>query len=694
MELLFLIPLLPLIGAAINGLTGWYWQKKTHAPVNGIIASAAMGGAFIVALLAFIQLVQLDPEHRFLIQDLYPWISSGPFAIHMELRMDPLSAVMAMVVTGVGFLIHIYSIGYMAHDGSRWRYFSFLNLFAFAMLMLVLANNLLVMFIGWEGVGLCSYLLIGFWYSDLDKARAGMKAFIVNRVGDFGFLIGLFALAWGLTGAFGSGPVLTTSINYDFLRENVHVLAGQTLFGMDLPTFICICFFVGACGKSAQIPLYIWLPDAMAGPTPVSALIHAATMVTAGVYMVARLNYLFAMSPVAMAVVSIVGACTALFAATMGFAQTDIKKVLAYSTISQLGFMFIAVGVGAFGAGVFHLMTHAFFKACLFLGAGSVIHAMSGEQDIRKMGALRHKLPYTFWTFLIATLAISGIPGLSGFFSKDEILWRAFTSQNPAAPGLNYVIAALGLMAALCTAFYMFRVVYLTFFGETTRASDDVVHHVHESPATMTIPLVVLATLSILGGYIGLPALTGLPNVLEHFLDPVFEPSAHAIVFAEPGHAVEAGMMALSVALACLGIFAAWKIYIKGGVNGAQSIVARIPRLYKIVRDKYYVDEAYDRAVVQPFHGTSRGLSRFDNVVVDGAVNGMGWLTTRFSNVDGWLDSHIVDGMVNGTASIIGWFGRRFSRIQTGRIQDYVTILLSGVVVLVIVLHVVSRLLP
>ena len=689
--LILAIVLLPALGAAVNGTAGPAIQKRFGALANGLIACSAIGLAFLLTAFLFLGFV-LGPGPNRLVLDLYPWIESGPLQVRFELSLDPLSTLMALVVTGVGALIHVYSLGYMAHDKSPWRYFSYLNLFTFSMLMLVLSNNLMLMFVGWEGVGLCSYLLIGFWYEDVAKARAGMKAFIVNRIGDFGFLCGFFLLAWGLTGHFAGGSALNViNVNFDFLREHVHLLQAQTLWGIGLPTLVTLLFFFGATGKSAQIPLFVWLPDAMAGPTPVSALIHAATMVTAGVYMIARLNFLFVLAPATLAVVSGVGALTALFAATVGFAQNDIKKVLAYSTISQLGFMFVGVGVGAFTAGMFHLMTHAFFKACLFLGAGSVVHAMGGEQDIRRMGALRKKLPRTYATFLIAALAIAGVPGLSGFFSKDEILWKTFTHVNAAAPFWSYLVFPVALTAALCTAFYMFRLVFLTFFGETTRAAPEALAHVHESPATMTVPLVVLAALSIAGGFVGLPGLTGMPNYIEHWLGPVFEEGSKALTFREPGHGAEAIVMGVSVLLAAVGIFIAHRIYGSGRFDGAKALVQKIPALHRWVLNKYYVDEAYETVFVKPFLGLCRALRWMDVRLVDGAVNLAGRSTRVFSRLDGWIDAHIVDGAVNRLAGATTSLADKLRRIQTGRLQDAIYLLASGLFLLVAAMLIVQH---
>src|SRR5262249_16426565 len=455
-----------------------------------------------------LQLFRLAPGAA-LHDRIYTWIVAGPFQADAALRLDALSAIMALVVTGVGFLIHVYSVGYMHGDGGFARFFAYLNLFMTAMLILVLADNLLLLFVGWEGVGLCSYLLIGFWYEKTENAAAGKKAFLVNRIGDAGFLLGLFLLVTTL-GAHGVWTLDVTAI-----EQHLSLLANaRTVFGWPVPTVVCLLFLVGATGKSAQIPLYVWLPDAMAGPTPVSALIHAATMVTAGIYMACRLNFLFSMAPDTMLVVATVGSLTAFFAATIGVAQNDIKKVLAYSTVSQLGYMFTAVGVGAYAAGVFHLMTHAFFKACLFLGSGSVIHAMGGEQDMRTMGGLRKHMPITFWTFLVATLAICGFPPFAGFMSKDEILLQAFAHGHQFIWALTYGAAGL-------TAFYMFRQVYMTFFGEF-RGTHEQEHHLHESPPSMSGVLIILGVLSVIGGVVMLPGFVADFKPFERFLEPVF----------------------------------------------------------------------------------------------------------------------------------------------------------------------------
>jgi NADH-quinone oxidoreductase subunit L len=528
---------------------------------------------------------------------------------------------MMLVVSGVSFVIHVYSIGYMHGDGGFRRYFVFLNLFVFFMLLLVMGGNFLIMFVGWEGVGLCSYLLIGFWYSDDAKATAGKKAFILNRIGDFGFLIAIF-LIW------------TTFGTVQFTK--LIPMASLYPAGSGVVTAICLLLFMGAVGKSAQFPLYVWLPDAMAGPTPVSALIHAATMVTAGVYMVARVNFFFVLSPAALSVVAIVGGGTALFAATIGLVQNDIKKVLAYSTVSQLGYMFLACGVGAFAAAIFHLVTHAFFKGLLFLGSGSVIHSMSGEQDIRHMGGLKSKMPATYATFLIGTLAIAGVPGLAGFFSKDEILWKTFS-------GGQTILWLLGLVAAFCTAFYMFRLVYLTFHGRF-RGSKAGEHHLHESPPVMTVPLIILAVLSVIGGYIGLPHVLGGTNPFGQWLGPVVHPAdaGEAIVYHGEA-ATELTLMVVSVAAALAGIYLAYAWYMKK----SETVKALgESALHTMLLNKYWVDEIYSVTIVQPFVKGSELLARY-------------------------FDVGTIDGLVNGVGSFFSWIGGGVRRVQTGLVQNY-----------------------
>jgi len=640
--LLAVVVAAPLAGALLNGLLPRLLSRRASAVV-GVGASAVSFAAALWALLLWYPVRETLPGQAFS-APYFSWISAGSLSVDFALWLDPLSALMLMIVTGIGSLIHLYSVGYMHDDASFARFFSHLNLFLFSMLLLVLGQSLLILFVGWEGVGLCSYLLIGFWYSDAEKALAGQKAFVVNRVGDFGFLVAMFLLVFLLGG----------SLDIPGLHEAAEDASSPLRTQEGMVTAITLLLFLGVTGKSAQIPLYVWLPDAMAGPTPVSALIHAATMVTAGVYLIARLNFLFALAPVTMAVVATVGGLTALFAATIGLVQNDIKKVLAYSTVSQLGYMVLGVGVGAFGAGVFHLMTHAFFKACLFLGAGSVIHALHGEQDIRRMGGLARKMPVTHWTFLLATLAIAGVPGLSGFFSKDEILFEALTMRHAsgAVPGwLNVLWFGLGLSAALMTAFYMFRLYFLTFRGECR----DPHAHPHESPWTMALPLVVLAAGSVLAGYLGLPG--GHGNFLHGFLGPVFE-GGEASFRSEGSHALEFGLMGVSTLVALGGIaLAAWW-YVGRGREMPGRLAAAVPSLYRAMLDKWYVDEAYDRLVVGPL----RTLS--------------GWAFRL-------LDVRVVDqGMVHGPASLAVLAGRGLRRLHTGDVQAYLAVLVLGLSVL------------
>ncbi|MFV1951345.1 MAG: NADH-quinone oxidoreductase subunit L [Nitrospinota bacterium] len=605
---IWLIPLFPLIGFLINGFFG----KRISKNAVGYIACGAVGLSFIVAVLSFISLLQLTPEHRVFEKILYTWIDSGSFRAEAGFQLDPLSAIMILVVSGVGFVIHIYSTGYMHDDEGYPRYFSYLNLFTFSMLLLVLANNFLLMFIGWEGVGLCSYLLIGFWFEKKSASDAGKKAFVVNRIGDFGFILAIML-------------IFVTFGTIDF-TEVFHAAADKSHLGIITTTTftaITLLLFVGAVGKSAQIPLYTWLPDAMEGPTPVSALIHAATMVTAGVYMVARCNILYMLAPISMTVVAGVGAVTAIYAASIGLVQNDIKRVLAYSTVSQLGYMFLACGVGAFTAGIFHLMTHAFFKACLFLGSGSVIHAMGGEQDMRKMGGLRGHMPRTYWTFVIASLAIAGIPPFAGFFSKDEILWKALTQGN-------ILLWGIGALAAFMTAFYMFRLIFMTFWGES-RVEEDVAKHLHESPGNMTLPLIILAFLSIIGGFVGIPLIKGW-NKIDEFLSPVLgghgagEAVHHSV-------SLELGMMMVSIVIALAGIFLAYRMYIIApGIP--ERLTERHQIAYRVILNKYYIDEIYDALIVRPIKNGANFLWKgFDVVVVDGTVNGVAYLVEQWSKV-------------------------------------------------------------
>ena len=551
----------------------------------------------------------------------------------------------------------------MHDDQAFWRFFAYLNLFTFAMLTLVLGDSLLLMFVGWEGVGFCSWGLIGFWHKELANTRAGNKAFIVNRIGDFGFVLGIFLLFWSLD-ARGHGTLV-----FRELRQHVYLLEGAMFWGMPLATLATLFLFVGATGKSAQIPLYVWLPDAMAGPTPVSALIHAATMVTAGVYMIGRLNFLFAMAPGTLAVVAVVGCATALLAATIALAQNDIKKVLAYSTVSQLGYMFLAMGVGAYAAGIFHLMTHAFFKACLFLGSGSVIHAMGGEQDMRKMGGLRKKLPATSTTFIIATLAIAGIPPLAGFFSKDEILWQAFSS-----PYGDHVLWAVGVLVAFLTAFYMFRQVFMVFYGEC-RADHETQHHIHESPSSMTLPLWILAGGSVVAGLLWIPHVF-LP--FEHWLEPVMvHHAAEAVAHGE--ESMELTLMGVSVLAALAGIGLAYLMYYRGAPAPGlfSNALGGLP--YRVVLNKYYVDEIYELIFVRGGLALCRLMAWFDGNVIDGIVNLAATLVRAGAWVGGKFDQWVVDGAVNAVATITQFMGRRIRNLQTGAINAYLYVVIIGV---------------
>ena len=663
------IVLLPLLGAAVNGLLGATLQKRFGKNAISLIACSVVWVPFVFALIAFFKLLGLEPEHRFLLDTLVsPWVHIGALKVDIAFWADPLSAVMILVVTGIGGLIHIYSVGYMHEEESYWRFFTFLNLFTAAMLALVLADNLLLLFVGWEGVGLCSYALIGFWYKEHANSTAGNKAFIVNRIGDAGFTLGVFTIFWGLSAAGHD----TTPI-FRELAPVAHHLKDVTVWGVPAATLAALFLFVGAAGKSAQIPLYVWLPDAMAGPTPVSALIHAATMVTAGVYMMARMHFVFSLSPEAMNVVATVGALTAIFAATIGLAQNDIKRVLAYSTVSQLGIMVLGVGVGAYAAAVFHLMTHAFFKACLFLGSGSVIHAMGGEQDMRKMGGLKEKMPYTFWTFLVSTLAIAGIPPLSGFFSKDEILWKTFSTGHA---GLWLV----GFICAGMTAFYMFRQVFMTFFGEC-RADHHTQHHLHESPPVMTYPLIILAVGAVVVGVLGVPpALLG-SNRFEYWLEPVFA-GGHGHGAHEAAHAVEALeyiLMLASVGIAAAGIGLAYLIYYRRSLAPEvfSSFGGGTP--YNVVYNKYYVDEAYQATFIRGTLWLCWLSSSFDRNVVDFLVNGVARVTAFLAWLSGWFDNLVIDGIVNAIADATFAMGNRLRRIQTGSINAYLYVVVGAV---------------
>jgi NADH-quinone oxidoreductase subunit L len=598
------IPALPMIGAIVNGLGAGRLPRK----VVSAIGVGTVGLAFVIALGCFQSLLQLPPDQRYHLEQAFSWVDSGDLSVPVRLLLDPLSMVMVLVVTGVGFVIHLYSTGYMGHEKAYGRYFAYMNLFTFSMLVLVMADNFLLMFFGWEGVGLCSYLLIGYWYQRPSAASAGKKAFVVNRIGDWGFMIGMFLIFVSFT---------TLDFNRVFTEA-----PGRLLPGSAMVTAIAIFLFIGATGKSAQIPLYVWLPDAMEGPTPVSALIHAATMVTAGVYMIARCHILYTLAPAALMVVAIVGAVTALFAATIGLLQKDIKRVLAYSTVSQLGYMFLAMGVGAFASGIFHLMTHAFFKALLFLGSGSVIHALSGEQDMDRMGGLKSALPKTHMTMLIATLAIAGIFPFAGFFSKDEILFHAWESGGP-------ILWSMGVIGAFLTAFYMFRLYFMTFHGPS-RLSEEAKHHVHEAPNSMTIPLMILAVLSVVGGFIQIPLVEGGQR-LSAFLAPVFADVAHVAGGAAAAHGAEHGgpgleiaLMLISLAVAAAGIFLAYRFYMVDPA-APKRLAEQMRGLYRLVLNKYWVDEIYNDKIVEPIRRGSIALwQKFDAAIIDGAVNGVG----------------------------------------------------------------------
>ncbi|MCB1173832.1 MAG: NADH-quinone oxidoreductase subunit L [Leptospiraceae bacterium] len=640
-SLLALIPAAPLAGAFLNGLLTILaagFKKQLPPALAAFIAVSAAVVSFGLSATVFMEIAGL--EHAAVLhQTLYTWISAGNLHIDLAFQADQLTAIMIMFVTFVASWIHIYAIGYMKGDDGFARFFTYLNLFLFSMLILVLGDSLTVMFVGWEGVGLCSYLLISFWFTDDEKAAAGKKAFITNRIGDAGLLIAMFVI-FNLTGSLGFAEIE----------------AKKELFTGTLATIAALALFVGATGKSAQLPLYVWLPDAMAGPTPVSALIHAATMVTAGVYLVARMHFLFALSPVASTVVAIIGTLTALFAATIAMAQNDIKKVLAYSTISQLGYMFLGVGVGAYSAGIFHVMTHAFFKACLFLGAGSVIHALHHEQDIRQMGGLLKKIPVTAVTFIVAWLAISGVPPFAGFFSKDEILWKALATENHVLPWLPTVLYVTGLVTALLTAFYMTRLVVLTFFGSYRG------HHDHpKEHAVMTLPLVVLATFSLLAGFVGVPAVLGGSNMIEHFMHAVVGasvPEAHHV-----DHALELPLMALSVATAALGILAAFFAFLwKPAV--AERFAVWFAALQKLLANKYYIDEIYEALILKPF----RTLADVFNF--------------RF------IDSKIINNISDHLGPTAWFIGNQLRIMQNGRVRSYLYMLFTGMLLIAMIFYI------
>jgi len=635
-DLIYLTVLLPLLGFLFNGLLG---PKIKNEKVIGIVGSGAIGLSFIVVVVAFFETLALPVDQRLNIVTLFQWIDVAGLNISFSYQVDQLSLVMSLIVTGVGFIIHIYSIGYMHGDKSFWRFFAYMNLFIFAMMNLVLADNFLLLFLGWEGVGLCSYLLIGFWYDrKFEKSTtsaAGLKAFIVNRIGDFGFLLGMF-LIYSTFGTLVFTDVFSRAVSFA-VPEHIFVL-------------IAIFLFIGATGKSAQIPLLVWLPDAMAGPTPVSALIHAATMVTAGVYMVARCSIIYASAPAAMMVVAVIGVFTAFFAATIGLVQNDIKKVLAYSTVSQLGYMFLALGAGAFSAGIFHVMTHAFFKALLFLGAGSVIHSMHEQQDIRHYGGLKKYMPLTYGTFLVAAVAISGIPPLSGFFSKDEILWYSFTN-------LGFVFWLIGLITAIMTAFYMFRLYFMTFEGKEKFDHHKV--HPHESPKVMTVPLIILAVLAAIGGFIGIPEIFSGEhgNLFHSWLAPVFKTAEMKLMhFGGHSHFEELLLMIISVVAAAGAIFYARYMYLKKPEVAAKTS-SKFKGIYNVLLNKYFLDETYEASIVNPI------------------VKGSESILWKIA------DNKIIDGLINNLAKLIDIISGSIKKIQTGIAQSYALVMVLGILI-------------
>lgn len=678
--MLALIPALPLLGSIINALV------RGPRAVAGGIATAMVAVAAALSFATLAQVMSTPEGGAYPYQQLWTWMHTGSMTVDIAFRADPLSAIMMCVITGIGSLIHLYSVGYMDDDADKnsvWRFFCYLNLFIFAMLLLVMGDSFPLMFVGWEGVGLCSYLLIGFWYQNSDYASAGKKAFITNRVGDFSFLIGLFWLYWSL----GEHATFNFVQLAEVIEKHPNLVGGM---GGVAVTGICLLFFGGATGKSAQMPLYVWLPDAMAGPTPVSALIHAATMVTSGIYMICRLNFLYVLAPAAMAAVATIGALTAFFAATIAITQNDIKKVLAYSTVSQLGFMFLGVGVGGFTAGFFHVLTHAFFKALMFLGSGSIIHALHHEQDMRKMGGLRKYMPITFGTFLMGYLAIIGFPGFSGFISKDEILWLTYSTEMfstlPLGDVMPKVLWFLGFLTALMTAFYMSRLMFLTFWGsyrggahghdahdahgghdahgkhdahghDAHGAHGHGGHDPHESPLVLTLPLMVLALLSVFGGALNLPHWLPASGAMEHFLAPVFEPAEKVVRFAEGG-ATEFVLMGLTTLCVFVSVGVAHTLYIGKPELPAQ-IAARIPRLYKGSLHKWFVDEIYEAVLLTPIVTVSRQVL---------------WAV---------VDAQIIDGVVNGAGRAATLAGELHGRIGAGRVQVYAISIALGTALIV-----------
>lgn len=691
---IWLIPLLPAFGATIMLFFG---RRLQSGAVNAVCVGAVVL-AFLFSCFTVVEYTHFARgTGRPFEKIVYSWLGTGDghltylkkdgtpasFNADAGFLLDPLSSIWLLFVTGVGMLIHIYSTGYMAHEGGYYRFFGYMNLFMFSMLTLILANNYMLLFVGWEGVGLCSYLLIGFYFHRNSASTAANKAFIVNRIGDAGFILGALTLAWYLG-------------SFRFTDITALARSGDFTIGDPVLTVAALLLFVGACGKSAQLPLYVWLPDAMEGPTPVSALIHAATMVTAGVYLVARSNAVFVLAPKAMLVVAVIGALTAVFAASIGLVQNDIKRVLAYSTVSQLGYMFLALGVGAFAAGVFHVFTHAFFKALLFLGSGSVIHAMSGEQDMRNMGDLRRRIPTTYKTMLIATLAIAGIFPFAGFFSKDEILWQTWASEG----GAYRILWFVGYGTALMTAFYMFRLMYLTFYSPS-RMSPEVAHHVHESPKSMTVPLVILAICSIGAGWLSWPHSLGGSARLEKFLEPVFV--REAVVLVEEGKLAQLSadekesfhtdyweyvLMVLSLGASGIGWGMARASYMKAGKHYSEPIAVKAPPVYTVLYNKWFVDEAYDyvftgRRKIGKIRlgviGAGEASSWFDAKIIDGAVNDVGWVACALATLSTWWDKWIIDGVgVNGPAILARMISYPMRLFEWGLVQWYALVMVAG----------------
>ena len=650
--LIKLIPLFPLLAVLLNGFVG---RKYSHEVAHRL-AWGSVGLSFLCTIGVFADIIRTGTPHEVIA---YQWIFGGDLTVNLAYLVDPLTCMMLLVVTGVGFLIHVYSVGYMHGESGFTRFFTYMNLFMVSMLLLVMGNNYVVLFIGWEGVGLCSYLLIGYYYDKVSAAKAASKAFVVNRIGDAGFLLAIFL-------------IFVNFKTFDYTK--VFAQVGQ--LSPEMATAIALCLLIGAVGKSAQLPLYTWLPDAMEGPTPVSALIHAATMVTAGVYMIVRNHAIFDLSPTAMTIVGIIGGVTALFAATIGLAQTDIKRVLAYSTVSQLGYMFLGCGIGAYTAAVFHLMTHAFFKALLFLTAGSVIHALSGEQDIRKMGGLSSKIPWTYRLFLIGTIAIAGIPPLAGFWSKDEILAHAFTQQHY----LLYAIAAIG---ALLTSFYMFRLIYLTFLGPS-RMDHHTEEHVHESPMVMVGPLMALGVLSILGGFLGFPPENGW---IHQFLAPVAGTGGE--------HDVSTGLvlmlMMIATGIALLGWGVAHYFY-SVNLSAPDRLAAKFQAVYRILLNKYYIDELYDLLWVEPTKKLGFLLDWFDRTVIDGLVRGVAQLADLVAAGSTWAEKYLIYGTLN----IIGYgnhlAARQWRQLQSGMVHHYAAVIVAGLFLLAVIIQLIMQL--